>query len=69
MPTLSTAALVLLLLTIPVGEAMAAVPAIPKNRNELTGGAWFPYVISKVAPLESWTFAASLADVKRKESA
>jgi hypothetical protein len=66
MPTLSTAALVLLLLTIPVGDAMAAVPAIPKNRNELTGGAWFPYVISKVAPLESWTFAASLADVKRK---
>ena len=66
MQTRSAAALVLVLLTIPIHDAIAAVRATPKNRNELTGGEWFPYVFSKIAPLESWTFAASLADVNRK---
>jgi hypothetical protein len=45
---------------------MAAVHAVPKNRSALTGGEWFPYVISKLAPLEAWTFAASMDDVKRE---
>lgn len=43
---------------------MAAVRPVPKNRGTITGGEWFPYVISKIAPLESWAFVASMGDVK-----
>ena len=29
---------------------------IPKNRASLKGGDWFPYVLSKIAPLEWWNY-------------
>lgn len=43
------------------------VPAIPTDRTILKGGAWFPYVISKLAPLEWWTYHESISDVKRED--
>jgi hypothetical protein len=41
--------------------------AVPTNRSTLKGGAWFPYVISKLAPLEWWSYQESISDVKREE--
>jgi hypothetical protein len=49
------------------GEAMTAVHLVPKNQSQIAGGEWFPYVISKLAPLESWNFSASIDDVKRED--
>lgn len=37
---------------------------IPKDRTELTGGEWFPYVLSKIAPLEWSRYRESPSDVK-----
>jgi hypothetical protein len=37
---------------------------IPKVRTELTGGEWFPYVLSKIAPLEWSSYRESPSDVK-----
>jgi hypothetical protein len=36
---------------------------IPKDRTELTGGEWFPYVLSKIAPLEWSNYRESSSDV------
>jgi len=36
---------------------------IPKNRESLKGGDWFPYVFSKIAPLEWWSYADFPADL------
>ena len=41
----------------------------PKDRSAFTGGRWFPYVFSKLAPLESWSYQESFADVKREDYA
>lgn len=41
--------------------------AVPTNRSTLNGGAWFPYVIGKLAPLEWWSYQESTSDVKREE--
>jgi len=41
--------------------------SVPTNRNMLKGGAWFPYVIGKIAPLEWWSYQESISDVKREE--
>jgi len=41
--------------------------AVPTNRSTLKGGAWFPYVIGKLAPLEWWSYQESISDVKREE--
>ncbi len=49
------------------GEAMAAVHPVPKNSAQLQGGEWFPYVVSKLAPLEWWNFAESISDIKADE--
>jgi hypothetical protein len=38
---------------------------ISKGRTELTGGEWFPYVLSKIAPLEWSSYRESPSDVKR----
>lgn len=65
MPFRSTAIGLLLLL----GNATVLVAQshpVPTNRASLKAGDWFPYVISKIAPLEWWNFAASPADVKRE---
>lgn len=40
--------------------------AVPTNRSILKGGAWFPYVIGKLAPLEWWSYQESISDVKRE---
>jgi hypothetical protein len=39
--------------------------AVPTNRGTLKGGAWFPYVIGKLAPLEWWSYQESISDIKR----
>ncbi len=41
--------------------------AVPKDRSTLKGGEWFPYVVSKLAPLEWWSYQESIADVKRED--
>jgi len=40
---------------------------IPTNRGTLKGGAWFPYVIGKLAPLEWWSYQESISEVKRED--
>jgi hypothetical protein len=40
---------------------------VPTNRSTLKGGAWFPYVIGKLAPLEWWSYQESISEVKREE--
>ena len=39
---------------------------VPKGRSKLIGGQWFPYVLSKIAPLEWWSYEESTSDVKRE---
>ena len=39
---------------------------VPRSRNDLKAGDWLPYVFSKIAPMEWWSFSASPADIKRK---
>jgi hypothetical protein len=41
--------------------------AVPTNRGTLKGGAWFPYVIGKLAPLEWWSYQESISGVKRED--
>jgi hypothetical protein len=41
--------------------------SVPKDRPALKGGKWFPYVVSKLAPLEWWSYQESIADVKRED--
>jgi len=57
-------ALILWLLFL-TNSIMSAEHRVPTNRSELKGGDWFPYVISKIAPLESWTVEPSAADTIR----
>ena len=40
---------------------------VPTNRSTLKGGAWFPYVIGKLAPLEWWSYQESISDVRQEE--
>src|SRR5258708_7290059 len=48
--------------------SVAAVHSVPKGRGALNAPPdWFPYVFSKMAPLEWWSFAASPADVRRED--
>jgi hypothetical protein len=37
---------------------------VPKDRTKLTGGEWFPYVLSKMAPLEWSSYRESPSDLK-----
>jgi hypothetical protein len=43
---------------------MASGHPIPKNREALRDGDWFPYVISKIAPLEWWSFSTSTNEIR-----
>jgi hypothetical protein len=45
--------------------AMPQVHSVPSDRAELKGGDWFPYVFSKISPLEWWSFAVSPGDLKQ----
>jgi len=47
--------------------AVAAPHPVPKDRTTLTNRDWLPYVISKLAPLEWWSFAASPSDIHRED--
>jgi hypothetical protein len=47
--------------------ALAAVHPVPKDRAGLTNRDWLPHVISKIAPLEWWSFASSLSDLRRED--
>jgi hypothetical protein len=50
------------------GSAMTVQQhAIPTNRGTLKDGAWFPYVIGKLAPLQWWSYQESISDVKRED--
>jgi hypothetical protein len=48
-------------------HAVTVSHSFPKERSLLKGGEWFPYVISKIAPLEWWSFAASASQLRREE--
>jgi hypothetical protein len=48
------------------------VPALaqhapPKDRATLQNRDWLPYVVSKIAPLEWWSFASSPSDLRRED--
>jgi len=32
---------------------------VPMDRTELKGGGWFPFILSKIAPLEWWSYQES----------
>jgi len=57
----------ILLLACVAPVAIASVHSVPKDRADLTAPDWFPYVISKVAPLEWWSFAGSPANLRRED--
>lgn len=61
-----SAAIGLLILLGNTSVLMAQSHPVPTNRASLKAGDWFPYVLSKIAPLEWWNFAAFPADVKRE---
>jgi hypothetical protein len=47
--------------------AMATVHPVPKDRTTLSDRDWLPHVISKIAPLEWWSFASSPAEIRRED--
>jgi hypothetical protein len=47
--------------------ASATSHPVPKDRGTLTNRDWLPHVISKLAPLEWWSFAASPSDIRRED--
>jgi hypothetical protein len=62
------AQLVLLGLALSFGCGPAlAQHAVPKDRAALQDRDWLPYVVSKIAPLERWSFASSSSDLKRED--
>lgn len=60
--------LVMVLVLIP-GCLVAAtsVHPVPKDRAALTDHDWLPHVVSKIAPLEWWSFASSASDLRRED--
>ena len=49
------------------GNASWAVShPVPKSRTDLKGSDWFPFVFSKIAPLEEWRVETSATDIKRE---
>lgn len=58
-----------LMITLLLGSlpASATSLAVPKDRATLTNRDWLPHVISKIAPLEWWSFAASPSDIRRED--
>src|SRR5215813_3318363 len=47
--------------------AMSAVHPVPKDRAALSNRDWLPHVISKLGPLEWWTFVSSSAEIRRED--
>jgi hypothetical protein len=48
-------------------SAVAASHPVPKDRAALSARDWLPHVVSKIAPLEWWSFAASSSDLRRED--
>jgi len=48
-------------------SAVAASHPVPKDRDALTDRDWLPHIVSKIAPLEWWSFAASSSDLRRED--
>ncbi|MGZ4816010.1 MAG: hypothetical protein ACXVZV_11415 [Terriglobales bacterium] len=57
---------ILLIACLTSGALCSDAHRVPTNRADLKGGDWFPYVISKLAPLQTWTFEASPSAIKRE---
>jgi hypothetical protein len=57
----------LLLLIFGCLPAAATVHSVPKDRASLRDRDWLPHVISKIVPLEWWSFASSPADLRRED--
>jgi hypothetical protein len=47
--------------------AVATVHPVPKDRTVLSNRDWLPHVISKMAPLEWWSFASSPTELRRDD--
>jgi hypothetical protein len=56
-----------LVLTFGCLPAAAGVHEVPTDRATLSDRDWLPHVISKIAPLEWWSFASSPADLRRED--
>ena len=59
-----------MLLVLSLGYASAAATAVhpvPKERAALTNRDWLPHVISKIAPLEWWSFAAFNDEIRSED--
>jgi hypothetical protein len=48
-------------------SAVAASHPVPKDRDTLTARDWLPHVVSKIAPLEWWSFATSSTEIRRDD--
>ena len=48
-------------------SAVAASHSVPKDRAALTDRDWLPHVVSKIAPLEWWSFAMSPTEIHRDD--
>ena len=57
----------MLVLSFGYAPAMATVHPVPKDRASLSQRDWLPHVISKLAPLEWWSFASSPAEIRRED--
>ena len=56
-----------LVLSFGCASATTVVHSVPKDRAALTDRDWLPHVISKIAPLERWSFASSSSDLRRED--
>jgi hypothetical protein len=58
-----------MMLVVSFGCAFAASAAhpVPKDRAALTSRDWLPHVLSKIAPLEWWSFASSSSDLRSED--
>jgi len=58
---------IVLVLSFGCVPATAAAHPVAKDRDALTDRDWLPHVVSKIAPLEWWSFASSLSDLRRED--
>jgi len=57
--------LVMLLLQTSLIPVHASTHPVPEDRSSLKEGDWFPYIFSKIAPLEWWSFEEVPEDAKK----
>jgi hypothetical protein len=50
-----------------IATAPAEMKPIPKDKTTFAAQDWFPYTISKIAPLEWWTLVAHADEIVPKE--